>query len=96
MHINLADGKIDAFNFTLTANGSGGKILIDSEGSIPLKIGDNFQVGWDGKMIATSATLNSATINTMTATKNTRFMGSSFLLFVSFLIGSSFFWKLFF
>ena len=62
MHINLADGKIDAYNFTLTANGGNGSILIDSAGDIPLKIGNNFQVTWDGTMTSAGANINNANI----------------------------------
>lgn len=63
MHINLADGKIDAYNFTLTANGGNGQIVIDSAGSVPLKIGEKFQVSWDGVMTSDGAIIRTATID---------------------------------
>ena len=66
MHIDLSNGKIDAYNFTLTASGSGGNILIDSDGSIPLKIGEKFQVSWDGVMTSDGATIRTATIEKAT------------------------------
>lgn len=74
MQINLAKGKIDAHQFTLTAGknksdqapelGKDNTILINTEAdNIPFSIGSNFSISWDGTINAKAGNIGVWTID---------------------------------
>lgn len=50
--LDLRDGKLEGYNFTIKAKGAKGAITISSTAEKPLTIGNNFSVDWDGTLYA--------------------------------------------
>lgn len=50
--LDLENGKLEGYNFTIKAKGNKGTITISSTEEKPLTIGSNFSVDWDGTLHA--------------------------------------------
>lgn len=50
--LDLENGKLEGYNFTIKAKGNKGTITISSTEEKPLTIGSNFSVDWDGTLYA--------------------------------------------
>lgn len=60
--LDLKNGKLEGYNFTIKAKNDEDTIIITSDkDKNPLTIGNNFSVTWDGSITASNVTVNSGT-----------------------------------
>ena len=63
LQIDLNNGKIQGYDFTLTAGADDTKIIIDTENkTFPFKIGNNFSVEWNGSLHSSRGQIGGWTI----------------------------------